>query len=176
MTEGEIQKALGQYFQAATASLCNTYILGHEADYFFVTKNGKAHEVEIKRTRQDFENDFGKSKWAKFRSRISPVDGSIVYDRSYPQGGPSGNACNVRLKHAADVMPAFFWYAAPPGVINSWDLDMHTGLIWVTNRYPHTEITVVKKPIPQHRFNYRNYEQLTKEIHQRALQQNLAPL
>lgn len=123
-TEKKIQDKLKMYFMSPNTKkyeITNLYVYGWESDYLAITKSMIAYEVEIKISRPDFKNDF-KNKQDK---HLLFENGSMI--GRFPKGS---------------LMPNYFYYAVPDGLISSDEVPDYAGLLYVQP----WGITFVKQP------------------------------
>lgn len=127
--EKEILKVLNENFLVSPKYIQNNIHVfeGWESDYFAVTKDFYAYEIEVKTSRQDFQNDFAKTeKHALFyglkTKYISAKDSHV---------GP------------VSLVPNYFYYACIEGLLSKDDMPEYAGLIHVT--LSPASIKVIKK-------------------------------
>lgn len=118
-TEGDLQDALYCHFGGKNHPLtipnCGAGCVMGEADLISVTKARYVHEVEIKRTREDFHRDFREKEekhealeqgYRRVKEWWSRPDETIVYAN-------------------------YFWFAAPVGVLEEDDIPEYAGFLEV---------------------------------------------
>lgn len=73
ITARDIQAVLIRKYDGSNNTwMCNTYFGGGECDFLFYTRAGYCHEIEIKLTLADWNNDLKKDKWQHIdREKIS---------------------------------------------------------------------------------------------------------
>jgi hypothetical protein len=127
-TEQTILKAVHNYF-SSTYRYCikNSFIFRHdwESDYFALSKEGYAIEIEAKISRADFKNDVKKEKHKLFIENL-----------------------NKRL------IPNRFFYAVPKDMIKVEDLPAYAGLIYVDDG-THMTIVKRAPLIHKHKYDFR---------------------
>ena len=112
-TEKLIQQKLKLHFLSTSTKkyeMTNLYVFDWESDYLALTKSGLFHEVEIKISRADFQNDF-KHKEKKHLILESPK-------------------LFMTAPHET-VLPNYFYYAVPEGLIKEDEIPDYAGLIYV---------------------------------------------
>lgn len=118
-TEGDLQDALYCHFGGKNHPLtipnCGAGCVMGEADLISVTKARYVHEVEIKRSREDFRRDFRQKEdkhkaleqgYRRVREWRSRPDETIVYAN-------------------------YFWFAWPEGLVNEDQIPEYAGLLEV---------------------------------------------
>ncbi len=110
MTEADIQAQLYTWCSnkrhPVTIDNCGACTIG-KADLLSVTKARLVHEFEIKCTVADFRRDFD-DKDTK-HDRLDRADNRLM------------------------ALPNYFWFATPPGLLESEDLPDYAGLMLVTD-------------------------------------------
>lgn len=129
---GRIQKELFKYFREKGSIWfsCNTYALTQEADFISISKSKYVYEVEIKRSKADYWNDF-KNKQLKH---------SLLKSGKYPVN--------------------YFYFCSESDVIQPSEVPSQYGLIHIDKipyktpnsrkKFKYT-ITVVKNPKALHK-------------------------
>lgn len=113
-SEQTVQRVLYDYFKDMYYRLANVYMFGSkktttwESDFFFIAKNRYLWEIEIKVDRQDFHREFNKTK--KHR----------LYSECYENQDPNGI-----------LLPNYYFFCAPEGVIQREEVPEYAGLIEV---------------------------------------------
>lgn len=118
-SEGNLQDALYRYFSKKNHPLtvpnCGADCVMGEADLISVTRAKYVHEVEIKRSRTDFNRDFRqkegkhqalKQGYQRRKEWYSQPDELLVYAN-------------------------YFWFACPEGVLDESDMPEYAGLMVV---------------------------------------------
>lgn len=127
-TEQSILKGIHNYF-SSTYKYCikNSFIFRHdwESDYFCLSKEGYALEIEAKISKADFKNDIKKEKHKLFDENL-----------------------NKRL------LPNKFYYAVPTDLIKKEDVPKYAGLIYVDD-YSHATIVKTAPFIHKQKFDFR---------------------
>ncbi len=105
VTSKDIIQSLFQRFHNHRYMINNAVIFEWESDFFTVTESDYLYEIEIKVSRSDFKDDFNK------------VNKHALLE------GKEGEKSHL--------MPNKFFYAAPKGLLNTWDVPEYAGLIEV---------------------------------------------
>lgn len=119
-------------------SIPNIYLFKWESDLLGLNTSGSLYEYEIKTSIQDFRHDFTKkAKHSKLK---------IAYN-SFKLGKSS--------KH---IVPSFFYYVVPKGLIKPIDVPSYAGLIYVAG----DKSKVIKKAPRLTSYNFMNSKHLLK--------------
>jgi len=114
-TEAELQDALYSYFggknHPVTVPNCGAGCVMGEADLISVTQAHYVHEVEIKRSREDFRRDFCEKQ-----------EKHEALAQGYRRERDWWNQPNEVIVYAN-----YFWFAAPPGVLDEFDIPEYAG-------------------------------------------------
>lgn len=105
ITTKDISQALFMKFYNHRYSISNAYIFNWESDYLTVTDSDYVIEIESKVSRSDFKDDFKK------------VEKHTLLE---------ANDCDNSLR------PNKLHYCCPRGLIGSWEIPKHAGLIEVS--------------------------------------------
>ena len=127
-----LKDRIASHFGNYEYALWNSYIFSPdwESDYFCISKSGYMTEVEIKMSKSDFKADFKKTRKHKILSskkRFFTIPGRCVM----------WNGNNTELAHHVDVVdlakhaPNRFYYCCPDGLIESHEVPVYAGLLWV---------------------------------------------
>lgn len=105
-TERSIIEILNKNFMASPKYVLNNlYVYNWESDFLAITKSWYTYEVEVKISVSDFNNDFKKSK-----------------KHQYLSFGKS------------KIVPNYFYYAVPEGMILPSDVPVYAGLIYIKGK------------------------------------------
>lgn len=144
MTEKDLQQAVRVLFHNHEYVLVNSFVFNWESDFFSMTKNGNAYEVEMKVSRADFRRDFEKEKHRMFKNagsgmfqerdpteRISGDHAAWYFDYSTRKSGYYP-FCKMAWRNSETFfIPNRFYYACPPGIIPLNELPRYAGMIHV---------------------------------------------
>lgn len=113
----------------------NTYAFSahFEADFAAVNPNGYAHEVEIKRSRADFLNDFKKESNQQQRLRYEQQPTYSIRGVEYPARKPPPS----ELKHdqlQQGLLANYFWFCVPEGMVTLAEVPEYCGLFTFTRK------------------------------------------
>jgi hypothetical protein len=139
MTYAEIISALRIQFGDYRYPVTNTYIFRHdwESDFFCLSKQGYAVEVEVKVSYSDFLADFRKQ--SKHRALDRYKTGYVI-DRTglrteYPGDGLRTESNGIRVQKITEArVPNRFYYACPVDIIPLDKVPHYAGLIYVQSR------------------------------------------
>lgn len=148
LTEQKIQKALNKFFASEKYNIDGLFVFSWESDKLLRTQAGYYYEFEVKISRADFKNDF-KHKIDKhiILSSTMPDDKSqpiqaTLFDNLYKQKrkrypeitkeqvierwGNVESICRDKL------MPNYFYYAVPEGMLEPDEIPPYAGLVYVS--------------------------------------------
>lgn len=116
-SEQTIQRVLYDHFKLMDYKMSNIYMFGGhkkqwESDFFFITRNKRLWEIEIKVDRQDFHRDF-QHKPEKHR----------LLQEAYDTNNEKGL-----------LLPNSFYFCCPEGVIPHDEVPEYAGLIEIHDR------------------------------------------
>ena len=97
-----------------------SYTKWYESDLLAITKTGFSHEVEIKRTKSDYQADFIKSKKGYHKRKMSEAQKAIML--------PEDTLKHDQIK--AGELANHFWFACPAGLIDPKEIPEYAGLIY----------------------------------------------
>lgn len=104
------------FYQGWRFWLFNTFYFKWESDCLAFNDKGQTVEVEIKRSRSDFKNDFAKHKHSSFRCRFT----------------------------TEQRIPSKFYFACPAGLIQPDELPDYAGLIYIHDLSKGLVVKIVK--------------------------------
>ncbi len=144
-TEGSIKKLLDSRFDSGNIryTVANLYLFksNWETDYLVVQKgSGYCYEIEIKVSRQDFNNDFKKVEKHSILEKGSyekPVR-KWKYD---PKTGRNTLVEESKKTVKWDFRPNKFYYCVPEGLIKESEIPQYAGLMYSNG----TSIRTVKE-------------------------------
>lgn len=94
----------------------NLYFFNWESDYLAITKSGYLYEIEVKISKNDYKKDFEKK------------DKHLILE----------NTLNNNIN---GIIPNYFYYAVPYGLIDISDVPNYAGLIYINNNvFPYFKI------------------------------------
>lgn len=129
-SEKDILNILNQYFFAKSSIkylINNLYVFSWESDYLALTKSGLFYEIEVKISRNDFKNDFKKTK----KHMILENNNDLAIHK-----------------------PNFFYYAVPENLIHESEIPDYAGLIYVHNKYfPYYDIVKKSPQLTKNKIN-----------------------
>lgn len=141
MSEYLAQRALLSYFPAVYHMETNAWRYPHESDFLAVGR-GRVHEVEIKCSKADFRQDFKKDKHKLFPRAM---DQRVMVTYHGPEN-PDLQACAVDYDYLFQVLPNYFWYACPVGVIDTSIIPEYCGLLYLLERQNGYVARMVRHP------------------------------
>ena len=161
LTEKKIQKALNRFFASEKYNIDGLFVFSWESDKLLRTQAGYYYEFEVKISRADYKNDF-KHKIDKHiilssvlpKEKAEPIQASLfdnLYEKKrkrYPQitwEQIMARWCNVESICIDLLMPNYFYYAVPEGMLEPDEIPPYAGLVYV-GEDGKTLRTIVKAP------------------------------
>jgi len=112
ITSKDILRETTRKFNNYEYRLYNTFIYGWESDFFAISSSGYSIEVEVKISKNDFNNDFNKTH---LRNRK--------------------NKHELMINNSFLHKPNKFYFAFPKGMVEHSDIDVRYGIIEADDKY-----------------------------------------
>ena len=133
-----LKDRMASHFGNYEYALWNSYIFSSdwESDYFCISKSGYMTEVEIKMSKSDFKADFKKTRKHEIMGserKIYTKPGS-AYMHGYNNDTKKWDvplANSIEVVQVSKCAPNKFYYCCPDGLIESHEVPVYAGLLWV---------------------------------------------
>lgn len=177
LTEQKIQRVLGKFMASPKYSVDGLFVFRWESDKLLWTKAGYIYEFEIKISRADYKNDFKhKAEKHLLLSSKMPKESEAVqqdlFDNLLQQQSkryPNITKEQLHTYPEDTMLPNFFYYAVPDGMLEPDEVPPYAGLIYITSRKiqkyyrddPDTwrhDIKIVRKAPQLHKTKYTDAE------------------
>ena len=147
LTEQVIQQRLNHFFASWKYNVDGLYVFRWESDKLIWTKAGYIYEFEIKISRADFKNDFKHKKEKHIvlastiaRDKAKEIQMSLFEEKEKEKSHWSRESLEQRYgdidKMAkGKLMPNYFYYAVPTGMIEPDEVPPYAGLIYIDSEY-----------------------------------------
>lgn len=117
----------GKNFHAIT----NVYVYRWESDVFSITRANRVTEFEVKISRSDFLADKKKERY-----RVLQAGGPCVFKKTR-KGWSNQQQCLIDAEYettySPGMVPNYFYYACPPGLIDADEIPVKVGLFYVSD-------------------------------------------
>ena len=173
LTEKKIQHVLSRFMASPKYRVDGLFVFRWESDKLMWTKAGYIYEFEIKISRADYQNDFKHKadKHLLLNSKLKQPSESLQQElldnllKHESKRYPGITKEQVHTYPDSTMVPNYFYYAVPAGLLQPDEVPPYAGLIYITTeKYPkyhrddpdrwHHDIKIVRKAPQLHKTKY----------------------
>lgn len=177
LTEQKIQRVLNKFMASPKYSVDGLFVFPWESDKPLWTKAGYIYEFEIKISRADYQNDFKHKadKHLLLNSKLKQPSESLQQElldnllKHESKRYPGITKEQVHTYPDGTMVPNYFYYAVPDGMLQPDEVPPYAGLIYITTeKYPkyhrddpdkwHHDIKIVRQAPQLHKTKYTDAE------------------